>query len=65
MRTALRRDAIKEADVVTGATKGEKGEDEDQEFNNLFFLSLSLLRSAAGHVGRVSPSSADAEKRRL
>ena len=43
MRTALRRDAIKEADVVTGATKGEKGEDEDQEFNNLFFLSLSLF----------------------
>ena len=37
------------------ATKEEKGEDEDQEFNNLS-LSLSLLRSGAGHVGRGSPS---------
>ena len=32
--------------MVTGATKGEKGEDEDQEFNNLFSLSLSLSLSS-------------------
>ena len=52
-------------------TKEEKGEDGDQEFNNLFlspspsFFSEALLELDMWAVSRPPSSAADAEKRRL